>query len=111
MLVARENNIAQVIDNLKERGLWVIGCDTLGDRLYTDVDYKGPIAIVIGNEGKGIRRLVKEKCDFVVKIPMRGKVESLNASVAGAIVMYEAAKIRSSIALEDHVPLPEPIPE
>jgi 23S rRNA (guanosine2251-2'-O)-methyltransferase len=65
-----------------------------GDRMYDDFDYSGALALVVGSEGKGIRRLVKEKCDFVVKIPLFGKIESLNASVAGGIMMYEVARRR-----------------
>ncbi|MEX1139612.1 MAG: 23S rRNA (guanosine(2251)-2'-O)-methyltransferase RlmB [Bacteroidota bacterium] len=91
---ARVANIAQTIDFLKENGLWVVGTDSSGEKLYSEADYSGPIAIVVGNEGKGIRKLVKEKCDFLVRIPLRGKVASLNASVAGALVLFEAAKKR-----------------
>lgn len=94
MAIARVTNIAQSIDNLKTKGLWIIGSEMSANKLYTTVDYSGPIAIVVGNEGKGIRRLVKEKCDFLVKIPMYGKIESLNASVSGALLMFEAAKSR-----------------
>ncbi|HEX9615716.1 MAG TPA: 23S rRNA (guanosine(2251)-2'-O)-methyltransferase RlmB [Bacteroidota bacterium] len=94
MPAARVANIAQTIDMLKQNGIWVIGTDSSGEKVYYEADYKGPIAVVVGNEGKGIRRLVKEKCDFFVKIPLHGKVESLNASVAGALVMFEAAKAR-----------------
>ena len=92
--VAKVVNIATTLEELKEKGLWIVGTDTAGDKNYTEVDYTMPVALVIGNEGKGIRQLVKEKCDFVVKIPVYGKVESLNASVAGALVMYEAVKKR-----------------
>ncbi|MEX2116563.1 MAG: 23S rRNA (guanosine(2251)-2'-O)-methyltransferase RlmB [Bacteroidota bacterium] len=91
---ARVTNIAQTIKFLKENGVWIVGADASGDKLYFEADYGGPIAIVVGNEGKGIRKLVKEKCDFLVRIPLRGKVESLNASVAGALVLFEAAKAR-----------------
>ena len=92
--VAKVVNIANTLDELKEKGIWIVGTDADAEKLYTDVDYTMPIAFVIGNEGKGIRQLVKEKCDFVVKIPIYGKVGSLNASVAGALVMYEAVKKR-----------------
>ena len=92
--VAKVVNIAVTLDELKEKGLWIVGTDVAADRPYTDVDYIMPIAVVVGNEGKGIRQLVKEKCDFVVKIPVFGNVESLNASVAGALVMYEAVRKR-----------------
>lgn len=91
---ARVANIAQAIDFLKKNGVWVVGTDSSGEKSYHEADYSGPIAIVVGNEGKGIRKLVKEQCDFLVRIPMRGKIASLNASVAGALVMFEASKRR-----------------
>ena len=95
--VAKVVNIANTLDELKQKGLWIIGTDATAEKLYTQVDYSMPIVFVIGNEGKGIRQLVKEKCDFVVKIPLYGKVESLNASVAGALVMYEAVRKRKQL--------------
>ena len=94
MLIARVTNIAQTLDDLKSNGVWIIGAEMAAERVYHDADYSGPLAIVVGNEGKGIRRLVKEKCDFLVKIPMYGRIESLNASVSGALLMFEAAKAR-----------------
>jgi 23S rRNA (guanosine2251-2'-O)-methyltransferase len=94
MPVARVTNIAQTIDELKSSGVWIAGSDTAGNKAYYQIDYTVPLAIVIGNEGKGIRRLVKEKCDFLVNIPMYGKIGSLNASVSGALLMFEAAKAR-----------------
>ncbi|HEY6191051.1 MAG TPA: 23S rRNA (guanosine(2251)-2'-O)-methyltransferase RlmB [Bacteroidota bacterium] len=96
--VAKVVNVANTIDELKEKGVWVVGTDSEAPKIYTEVDYSGPIAIVIGNEGRGIRHLVKEKCDFLVKIPVYGKIESLNASVAGALVMYEAVRKRKSLS-------------
>ena len=92
--IARVINIAQTLDELKKAGVWIVGTEMESDILYYTHDYRGALGIVVGNEGKGIRRLVKEKCDFLVKIPMHGKIESLNASVAGALVMFEAAKSR-----------------
>ena len=92
--IARVTNIAQTLDELKKAGVWIVGTEMDSEKLYYEHDYRGAVAIVIGNEGKGMRRLVKEKCDFLVKIPMHGKIESLNASVAGALVMFEAAKLR-----------------
>jgi 23S rRNA (guanosine2251-2'-O)-methyltransferase len=92
--IARVTNIAQTLDELKKAGVWIVGTEMKSDKPYDEHDYRGPLAIVIGNEGKGIRRLVKEKCDFFVNIPMHGKIESLNASVAGALIMFEAAKVR-----------------
>ena len=97
MRVARVTNIGRTIDELKDRGIWIAACDMDGDN-YTDADLKGPIAIVIGNEGKGISRLVKEKCDFTVSIPMSGRISSLNASNAAAILMYEIIRQRGQKA-------------
>ncbi len=92
--VAKVTNITTTLEELKAKGFWIVGTHSESDKLYTDVDYTTPIAIVVGNEGKGIRQLVKEKCDFVVKIPLYGIVQSLNASVAGALVMYEVVRQR-----------------
>lgn len=98
MPIARVTNIAQTLDQLKSLGLWIVGSDMAGDKPYYDVDYRESTALVVGNEGKGIRRLVKEKCDFLVKIPMYGRIESLNASVSGALLMFEAARVRHRVA-------------
>ena len=84
MLCARVSNIGQAVDQLKERGVWVAACD-MGGKAYTEQDLTGSLAVVIGSEGTGISRLVREKCDFVVSIPMKGKITSLNASNAAAI--------------------------
>ena len=92
---ARVTNIARTIDELKEKGVWVWGCDMDGEE-YSNADISGGIALVIGNEGKGISRLVREKCDFIVSIPMRGKMNSLNASNAAAVLMYEVDRQRRS---------------
>jgi 23S rRNA (guanosine2251-2'-O)-methyltransferase len=92
--IARVTNVAQTLDELKQEGVWIVGTDSECDRPYYEHDYSGPLAIVVGNEGRGIRRLVKEKCDFLVRIPLYGKVSSLNASVAGAVVLFEAARVR-----------------
>lgn len=94
--VARVTNLVQTIETLRSQGVWIVGLDMNGDKVYDEVNYTGSVAIVIGNEGKGIRRLVKENCDFLIRIPMYGKIESLNASVSGALVMYEAARGRHS---------------
>lgn len=88
MMISQVSNISQTIDNLKKRGVWVVGADMDGENIYS-ANLKGPMAIVIGAEGKGISKLVKEKCDFMVKIPMKGQVQSLNASVAAGIMLYE----------------------
>ncbi len=91
--VAKVSNIAQTVDKLKELGLWIGACDMNGTE-YCKADLKGSIALVIGAEGQGISRLVKEKCDFSLSIPMCGKITSLNASNAAAILMYEVRKQR-----------------
>ncbi len=93
MLCARVTNIAKAIDELKEKGVWIYACD-MGDQLMYDQDMTGAVGIVIGSEGFGISRLVREKCDFIVSIPMKGKINSLNASNAAAILMYEILKQR-----------------
>ena len=89
MRVARITNIPTLIDDLKSRGVWVYGADMNGTD-YRQCDFSGACAIVIGNEGKGISRLVREKCDVIVSLPMKGKINSLNASVAAGILMYRA---------------------
>lgn len=91
--VARIGNIVQTIKALKEEGLWVAGADMDGTDYY-EADMTGALLLVVGSEGYGIGRLIKEQCDFVVRIPMLGKINSLNASVAGSILMYEAMKQR-----------------
>lgn len=94
MKIARVNNINETIRYLKEQDVWICGTDMDTDTIYTKQDYKMPIAIVIGSEGFGMSRLVKENCDFLIKIPMKGKITSLNASVSAGIVMYEVVKQR-----------------
>ncbi len=94
--VTRVTNLSRTIDYLKEQGIWVVGADMDGEKLHYDSDLAGNIAFIIGSEGKGISRLVKEKCDFLVKLPMKGRVSSLNASVAASILMYEALRQRKS---------------
>lgn len=94
MKVARVNNINDTIKKLKEEGLWIIGTDGEANTLYYNQDLKGPIAIIIGSEGFGMNRLVKENADILVKIPMKGNITSLNASVSAGIVIYEAVKQR-----------------
>ena len=91
---ARVTNISRTIDELKEAGLWIYACDMGGGVIY-DQELTGPMAVVIGSEGFGISRLVKEKCDFVISIPMRGNINSLNASNAAAIAVYEVVRQRS----------------
>ena len=91
--VARVGNLVQTIKKLKQEGLWVAAADMDGKDYY-DTDLTGPLLLIIGSEGQGVGRLVKEQCDFVVRIPMVGKINSLNASVAGSILMYETMKQR-----------------
>ncbi len=91
--VCRVPNLAAAIERLKERGLWVVGGDMDGKPVY-DIDLTGPIALVIGSEENGIRRLVREKCDHVASLPMLGKLNSLNASVAAGVLLYEAVRQR-----------------
>lgn len=93
MKVARVTNIANEIENLKKQGIWVFGADMDG-KPYTDFDYDMPVALVIGNEGKGIGKLVAQKCDEIISLPMKGKINSLNASVAAGILMYEVVRKR-----------------
>lgn len=94
MNIARVTNISDAIEELKQAGLWVCGTAVDTNKYYYNQDLTGPLAIVIGNEGKGIGEKVKKNCDFLVKIPMKGKVQSLNASVSTGIVVYEAVKQR-----------------
>ena len=94
MKIARVNNITDCIKKLKDEGLWICGTSVDTDKYHFDQDLTGPIGIVIGNEGKGMSDLVEKNCDFLVKIPMMGKVESLNASVSTGIVLFEALKQR-----------------
>lgn len=92
--VARVTNISQTIDYLKKQNIWVVGTDSSGEKAFYDSDLKGAVALVIGSEGEGMGRLIGEKCDFVVNIPMKGRISSLNASVAAAVIMYEISKQR-----------------
>ena len=92
--VARIGNISQTLKNLKEKGFWVAGADMDGSQNYYEADLTGPLVLVVGSEGKGMGRLTKEQCDFIVKMPMVGKINSLNASVAGSILMYESMRQR-----------------
>lgn len=92
--VVRVTNLVQTAEELKDRGVWLAGADMAGEKSLYDWDLTGPIALVIGSEGKGISRLLKEKCDFLLQIPMLGEIESLNASVAAAVMMYEVVRQR-----------------
>ena len=94
MRIAKVTNINAAIDELKKEGLWIYGADIAGDEYSYEVNFSGPCAMVIGSEGRGISKLTLKKCDKLVKIPMIGKINSLNASVAGGIMMYEILKGR-----------------
>ncbi|MFR5262385.1 MAG: 23S rRNA (guanosine(2251)-2'-O)-methyltransferase RlmB [Christensenellales bacterium] len=93
--VARVKNLSRTLDELKNKGVWIVGLDMYGERYY-EQNLKGPIALVVGNEGKGISRLIKEKCDYMISIPLKGKVSSLNASNAVAVAVYETLKQRET---------------
>jgi len=92
--VAKVSNIAQTMERLKEEGLWMVGADMEGEQIHYEANLLGPIALIIGGEGKGLSELTKKKCDFLVKLPMEGAIASLNASVAGAVLMYEVLRQR-----------------
>jgi 23S rRNA (guanosine2251-2'-O)-methyltransferase len=95
--VVRVGNLAQTVEDLKKRGVWIAGTDAKGSADYRQMDAKLPLAVIIGSEGKGMSRLLKEKCDFLYHMPMVGKVTSLNASVAAAILMYEVLRHRQPV--------------
>ena len=92
--VAKVTNLAKTMEELKEKGLWFVCADMGGESMYR-LNLKGPIGLVIGNEGEGVGRLVKEKCDFVASIPMKGEIDSLNASVAAGVLAYEIVRQRT----------------
>lgn len=94
--ICQVNNLANAIDELKKEGFWIVGSYLGNSKPYTEVDYKIPIALVVGNEEKGIRKLTADKCDFLVHIPMKGKIQSLNVSVATGILLFEILRQRSS---------------
>jgi 23S rRNA (guanosine2251-2'-O)-methyltransferase len=90
------NNLAQTIDELKQKGFWIVGSYLEGAKDYTKVDYKVPIAVIVGNEEKGIRKLTADKCDHLIRIPMKGKIQSLNVSVATGILLFEILRQRNN---------------
>lgn len=96
--VARVTNLARTMEELKEVGYWLVGLDERADRSHSDVDMAGPIALVLGGEGKGLHQLVRERCDFLVAIPTSGPVRSLNVSVAAGIALFEAVRQRAAKA-------------
>ncbi|MBO0797149.1 MAG: RNA methyltransferase, partial [Ktedonobacteraceae bacterium] len=95
ILIAQETNLTRTIDYLKQQQVWVVGLAGEAETLYTQANLTGPLALVVGNEGKGISRLVREHCDLLIRLPMHGYVNSLNAAVAGSIAVYEALRQRS----------------
>ncbi|MBN1246270.1 MAG: 23S rRNA (guanosine(2251)-2'-O)-methyltransferase RlmB [Anaerolineae bacterium] len=99
MLVAQVTNLAQEIESLKETEIWVAGLeDVYGAQLYTEVNLDVPLALVVGSESEGLRRLVRERCDWVMRMPMHGRINSLNAAVAGSVALYEVLRQRSLVS-------------
>lgn len=94
--IARVTNLVQFMEQLKQRSVWVVGVEQSAEMSYTQYDYSGPVALVLGGEGAGLHRLVRERCDVVVSIPMRGRISSLNVSVAAGVVLFEAVRQRSA---------------
>ncbi len=93
--ICQVNNLSQTIKELKDAGFWIIGSSLENSKNYTEIDYKMPLALIVGNEEKGIRRLTAENCDFLVKIPMKGKIQSLNVSVAAGVLLFEIMRQRA----------------
>lgn len=94
--ISKVTNLAQTIEKLKGNGIWIVGTDEESDMSYTAADFTVPLCIVLGNEGEGIRRLVKQKCDYLVHIPMLGEIQSLNVSVATGVLLYEVLRQRAA---------------
>jgi 23S rRNA (guanosine2251-2'-O)-methyltransferase len=92
--IVRAKNLVNAMDELKDHGLWIVGIDANGTKEWTDFDYKSPIALILGGEHRGLRRLVREHCDVLVRLPMLGHIASLNISVAAAVVLYEVVRQR-----------------
>jgi 23S rRNA (guanosine2251-2'-O)-methyltransferase len=95
--VARAANVARLVEDLKARGIWTVGTDADANIDYTEWDWTQPCALLFGGEGSGLRRLVRERCDALVRIPLRGRISSLNVSVAAGIVLYEAVRQRTTV--------------
>ena len=96
--VAQVTNLSQTITTLQEAGFWVVGADMAGENLHFEVDFTGPMALIVGGEGKGLARLTRDRCDLLVRLPMYGQINSLNAAVAAAILMYEVVRQRAVAA-------------
>ena len=94
--VAKVTNLARTMEDLKKKGMWFVCADMDGTRMY-DLDFTGPLGLVVGNEGAGVSRLVKEHCDYTARVPMTGRIDSLNASVAAAVLLYEAVRQRGML--------------
>jgi 23S rRNA (guanosine2251-2'-O)-methyltransferase len=97
--IARVGNLTRALETLKSAGFWIVGLDARAEKSHLEADLSGPLAVVVGGEGKGVRPLVRQACDFVVKLPMPGQIESLNAAVAGSVLLYEILRQRSSGSL------------
>ena len=93
MAVCKASNLADAVDYLKNNGVWVVACEADGTP-YDEIDYDMPLAVILGSEGEGVSRLLKSKSDYVASLPMRGRVNSLNVSCAGAVILYEALRRR-----------------
>lgn len=100
--IARATNLSRLIDQLKERNVWIVGTAAQASTNYTEWDWTRPSAVVLGAEGSGLHRLVRERCDALVRIPVRGKIESLNVSVAAGVVLYEAQRQRAIAGNSEH---------
>lgn len=96
LLIAQETNLTRTIERLKQQNIWVVGLAGEAKTLYTQANLTGPLALVVGNEGKGISRLVREHCDILIRLPMHGHINSLNAAIAGSIAVYEALRQREA---------------
>ena len=96
LLIAQVTNLAQEIERSKEAGVWIAGLeDVQGAQLYTEVSLTGPLGIVVGSESEGLRRLVRDRCDWMMRMPMHGHINSLNAAIAGSIALYEVLRQRA----------------
>ncbi len=95
LCIAQVTNLNRALDDLKKAGLWIVGLDMAAERVYDEIDWRMPVVLVVGSEGRGLSRLTRETCDLLVRLPMGGKVDSLNAAVAGSIVLYTVWRMRN----------------